>query len=68
MKEGVEGEAWMWTASAGVAGVHGDGGGAFFGSRMEAASPAVSGQNEEGGKLGLDEGNLHGRKWRGMPE
>ena len=48
MKEGVEGEAWMWTASAGVDRVHGDGGGAFFGSRMEAASPAVPGQKEEG--------------------
>ena len=29
-------------------GIHGDGGGAFFGSRMEAASPAVPGQKEEG--------------------
>ena len=64
MKEGVEGEARTWTASAGVAGVHGDGGGVFFGSRMEATYPAVSGQKEEGEGLGLDEGKLQGQKWR----
>ena len=56
------------TASTEVAGLHGRDGGVLLGSGMDFSSPAVSGQKEEGDGLGLDEGKLHGRKWREILE